>query len=178
MIRLFAAVAVPPAVGEPLLRRAVDMPGVRWRPLEALHVTLAFFGEIPEDVAADLDLELRQADGPTMALELQGVGEFGEGADIHALWAGVAENAALRQLAGRCEAAGRRAGLKLERRHYRPHVTLAYLRRADPAAAAQWIQANNLLKSPPFAVDRFGLYSSWRTREGSAYTLERDYPLG
>jgi hypothetical protein len=28
---------------------------------------------------------------------------------------------------------------------------------------AAWIQANNLLRSPPFRVDRFGLYSSWRT---------------
>jgi 2'-5' RNA ligase len=43
---------------------------------------------------------------------------------------------------------------------------------------AAWIQANNLLHSPPFRVDRFGLYSSWRTSEGSAYRLEAEYPLG
>jgi len=49
---------------------------------------------------------------------------------------------------------------------------------ADPAAVAAWIQANNLLKSPEFRIERFGLYSSWRTSETSAYTLERDYVLG
>jgi 2'-5' RNA ligase len=45
-------------------------------------------------------------------------------------------------------------------------VTLAYLRRADPAEVAAWIQANNLLKSPPIHIDRFGLYSSTRPRRG------------
>jgi len=62
-------------------------------------------------------------------------------------------------------------------RAYRPHVTMAYLRRPDPADVAAWIQANSLLKSPPFAVDRFGLYSTHQTSEGSRYLLEREYRL-
>ena len=50
-------------------------------------------------------------------------------------------------------------------------------RRPDPVAVAEWVQANNLLKSPPFWVDRFGLYSSWQGPEGSVYRLERAYLL-
>ena len=100
-----------------------------------------------------------------------------QGRDIHAVWAGVAENAELRQLAGRCEAAARRAGLAPDRRNYRPHVTLAYLSRPEPAAVAAWIQTHNLLKSPPFSVANFGLYSSRKGSSGPAYHLERDYPL-
>jgi 2'-5' RNA ligase len=42
---------------------------------------------------------------------------------------------------------------------------------------AIWVQSHNLLKSPPFAVDRFGLYSSHRTSEGSRYRLEREYRI-
>ena len=56
-------------------------------------------------------------------------------------------------------------------------MTLAYLRHADPAEVAAWIQANNLLKSPPIRVDRFGLYSSCLGSEGSHYRLEAEYPL-
>jgi 2'-5' RNA ligase len=56
-------------------------------------------------------------------------------------------------------------------------VTLAYLRRPEPAAVAVWIQANNLLASPPFPATAFGLYSSWRGEAGSRYRLERLYPL-
>jgi 2'-5' RNA ligase len=177
VLRLFAAIAVPPDIGEGLIRRQHGLPGARWRPLEALHITLRFFGDVREDAAEDLDLELQGIVGAPLDLSLENVGAFGEGADIHAVWAGVVENAALRTLAARCEAAARRACLKAESRAYRPHVTLAYLSRPEPQDVAAWIQQNNLLRSPSFAVDSFGLYSSRQGHSGSVYTLERTYPL-
>lgn len=177
MIRLFAALALPPDVAQALTRRQKGVEAARWRPPGTLHVTLRFFGDLREDVARDLDGELSALSGGGFAFELSGVGAFGEGRDIHAIWAGVSESPQLARLAKACENAARRAGLKPESRHYRPHVTLAYLRHADPAEVAAWIQANNLLKSPPIAVDRFGLYSSHQTKDGSAYRLEAEYPL-
>lgn len=177
MIRLFAAVPVPFSIGEGLAERQTGVEGAHWRPLEALHITLRFFGDVPEPMAEDLDLELARIAGAPLDLTLSGVGAFGEGERIEAIWAGVEENAALRVLAGRCESAARRAGLKPEGRLYHPHVTLAYLRRPNPAAVAAWIQANNLLKSPSFSAPAFGLYSSWRGRQGSRYEAERIYPL-
>lgn len=177
MIRLFAAIAIPPAIGLALQARQGGVDGARWRPLDALHVTLRFFGEIREDVARDLDAELMGVAGRPFEMMLAGAGSFGEGSEINAVWAGVAENPELRRLAEACEGAARRAGLKPEKRNYRPHVTLAYLRRADPGEVGAWIQSHNLLKSPPIAVDRFGLYSSTLGREGSHYRLEAEYPL-
>ncbi|HRD26817.1 MAG TPA: RNA 2',3'-cyclic phosphodiesterase [Caulobacter sp.] len=177
MIRLFAAIAIPEEIGEPLLRRQQGLPGARWRPLEAFHITLRFFGDVQERVAEDLDLELSHITSAPFAVTLDGVGAFGEGPDIHAVWAGVAENPPLRTLAGRCETAARRARVTPDGRTWRPHLTLAYLRRPDPTDVAVWIQANNLLRSPPFAIDRFGLYSSHQTGEGSRYVLEREYSL-
>src|SRR5437899_1049313 len=119
MIRLFAAIAVPDDIGEALQRRQQGVPGARWRALEALHVTLRFFGDVREDVADDLDAELSVVKGEPFEMMLEGAGAFGEAQDIHALWAGVAENAALRQLHARCEAAARRVGLEPEHRAYR-----------------------------------------------------------
>lgn len=177
MIRLFAALAIPPDIGRALQSRQTGVEGARWRPLEALHVTLRFFGEIRQDVARDLDSELMAVSGRPFEIVLEGAGSFADGDDINAVWAGVAESAELKRLAEACESAARRAGLKPEKRRYRPHVTLAYLRRPDPAEVAAWIQANNLLKSPPIAVDRFGLYSSSLGGEGAHYRLEAEYPL-
>ena len=177
MIRLFAAVAIPTDIGEALQHRQQGLPGARWRSLDALHITLRFFGEVREDMADDLDAALSTLKGAPFELMLEGAGSFGEGEDIHAVWAGVAESPALRQIAARCETAARRAGLKPDHRVYRPHVTLAYLRRPDPARVAAWIQGHNLLKSPPFRVDRFGLYSSTLGTEGSVYRVEREYEL-
>lgn len=178
MIRLFAAISIPPEIGQPLQTRQSGIDGARWRPLEALHVTLRFFGEIRQDIARDLDAELMGVGGRPFEMTLSGAGSFSDGQDVNAVWAGVAESPELRRLAEACEGAARRAGLKPEKRNYRPHVTLAYLRRPDPAEVGAWIQANNLLKSPPIAVDRFGLYSSTLGREGSHYRLEAEYPLG
>lgn len=177
MIRLFAALHIPDDVGRDLQRRQRGLPGAKWRPLEALHVTLRFFGEIPERAAAELDAELgRITEGP-LEIVLEGVGAFSESGYPRSVWAGVAENPALRRLAERCEAAARRAGLEPDRRTYRPHVTLAYLKRADERRVAAWIQNHNLLKSPPIRITWFGLWSSWPSRDASRYELEREYPL-
>lgn len=178
MIRLFAAIAVPPAAAMALAGARHGPREARWRPDEALHVTLRFFGEVNERTADDLDAELGAVASDPFDLRIEGVGCFGEGERIRALWAGVAESPALRQLASRCEAAARRSGLKAETRNYAPHVTLAYLRHSDPSQVAAWIQANNLIKAPAFRVDRFGLYSSWPGEAGSSYVLEREYRLG
>ncbi|HEY0435986.1 MAG TPA: RNA 2',3'-cyclic phosphodiesterase [Phenylobacterium sp.] len=177
MIRLFAALAIPQEIGLALAARQTGIDGARWRPLDALHVTLRFYGELREDVARDLDTELARARGVPFEMSLQGAGAFGEGADLHAVWAGVEASDPLVRLSRSCEAAARRAGLKPDRRHYRPHVTLAYLRRPDPVEVAHWVQANALLKSPPIPIDRFGLYSSHQTKAGSVYRLEAEYLL-
>lgn len=177
MIRLFAALPLSAEIAQALAARQTGIEGARWRPLEALHVTLRFFGELREDVARDLDGELEAIGSDPFEITLEGAGAFGEGPEIRAVWAGVAESEPLRRLAGACEAAARRAGLKPEKRRYRPHVTLAYLRRADPAEVGAWIQANNLLKSPPIQVESFALFSSVLASEGAHYRIEAEYPL-
>jgi RNA 2',3'-cyclic 3'-phosphodiesterase len=177
MIRLFAALSLPEEIGAALTRRQAGVEGARWSAVEALHVTLRFFGDIREDVARDLDAELVALRAAPFEITLAGVGAFGEGPDIHVLWAGVEASEPLSRLAKACESAARRVGLKPDTRVYRPHVTLAYLRHADPAEVAIWIQANNLLKSPPIRVDSFGLYSSFLGSEKAHYRLEAEYPL-
>ena len=177
MIRLFAALPVPFDIAEGLARRQQGLPGARWTPPENLHVTLRFFGEVSEVVAADLDAQLATIAAAGFEVALQGVGAFGDADRVRAVWAGVADSGPLRRLAGKCETAAARCGLKPEARAYRPHVTLAYLKRSIEPRAAAWVQGHNLLHSPPWRVRAFGLYSSWLSSEGCRYELERTYPL-
>lgn len=107
MIRLFAALVPPLEITEALIARQSGLAGAAWRPLEALHITLRFFGEIAETAADDLDAELARVGGAPLTLELAGVGSFADGADIHAVWAGVAE---IRPCANSPAAARRRPG--------------------------------------------------------------------
>ena len=177
MIRLFAALTLPDDIRAGLVRRQTGLDGARWVAPENLHITLRFFGELREDVARDLDGELAQVDVPPFEIVLERAGAFGEGDDVSVVWAGVEESEPLHHLAAACETAARRAGLKPEKRRYKPHVTLAYLKRPDPAAVGAWIQANNLLKSPPIEVASFALYSSVLGSEGAKYRIEAEYPL-
>ena len=179
MIRLFTALSVPDEVAEALARRQTGLPGAGWRSADQLHITLAFYGEIDERRADDLSVELeRAATGGPFEIALSGVGAFGDGHRTHAIWAGVAASERLSVLAGRCRSAAERAGISIERRDYRPHLTLAYLNaQADPARIGAWIADHNLLQSPPIRIDRFGLYSSVLTQGGSRYELEREYVL-
>lgn len=177
MLRLFAAVEIPPDIAEELRPHQDDLPGARWRGAEQLHVTLRFFGDVSEPVADDLDAELSGVAGEPFDLTLAGAGAFGLGHQSRAVWAGVEPSAALKQLAGRCEAAARRSGLAPETRTYKPHVTLAYVRQADPDRIGQWVRKHNLLRTSPFRVTWFGLYSSTLHGDGSTYRLEREYPL-
>lgn len=177
MIRLFAALEVPYDIAEGLTRRQQGLPRARWRPVEVMHITLRFFGEVAEPTAADLDSALAGISVAPFDLYLEGAGAFGEQDHARAVWAGVGESEPLRRLAQKCETAGKRVGLKSEVRAYRPHVTLAYLRGSPPDRIAAWVQGHNLLRSPPWRVTQFHLYSSWSGPDGARYDIERTYLL-
>lgn len=178
-LRLFAAIEPPPEVAARALALQRGVPGASWRPRENLHVTLRFFGETPEHVARDLDAAIEEAVQRTAAFtaQLKGAGSFGR-AEPHTLWLGLAESPALRQLAQDVERAARRIGLKPETRKFVPHLTLAYLHGTDLARVQAFESRFALFESPPWLVDRIGLYSS-RLRKGqpSHYRQEAEYPL-
>lgn len=177
MIRLFVAIPVPHDPALALAGLAEGVPGARWSPAKNLHITLRFVGDVAETLAEDLDSALSSVHAAPFGLGVAGVGSFGDNLGVQAIWAGVEANDALTVLRGRCESAARRAGLKPDTRTWKPHVTLAYLSGSEPARVATWNRDHSLLKLPAFTVDGFGLYSSWKTRNGSAYRLERFYRL-
>jgi 2'-5' RNA ligase len=162
-MRLFAAVLPPEDVTAELasaveeLRRLPGADALRWtgrpgRPHGGAvdwHFTLAFYGEVDEDVVPDLPARLKRAAKRTepFGLAVRGGGQFGQG---RALWAGAeGDLAALRLLADRCEAAARKAGVEMgKHRRYRAHLTLArsrdavdvgpYVDRLDDFAGRAW----------------------------------------
>lgn len=131
-VRLFAAVLPPPEAVEELglvvgeLKRLADADRLRWTAPPGWHFTLAFYGEVEEDVVPELSRRLERAAGRSepFRLAVRGGGRFGRG---RALWAGAEGDVrALRMLADRAEAAGRKAGVPMgEHRRYTPHLTVA-----------------------------------------------------
>ncbi|MFC8512927.1 RNA 2',3'-cyclic phosphodiesterase [Streptomyces sp. NPDC057257] len=136
-MRLFAAVLPPEDVAGELaaevaeLKRLPGAEALRWTGRPGWHFTLAFYGEVDDDVVPVLSARLARTAHRTepFALALRGGGQFGHG---RALWAGAeGELRTLRLLADRAEAAARKAGVEMgEHRRYKPHLTVARSREA------------------------------------------------
>jgi len=178
MIRLFTALEIPPHVADRLELLQSGFKGARWIDRDAFHITLRFIGEVPEDMAGDIDRALSSLRTEPFSVTLDGIGEFG-GKKPHAIWARVAENPQLMQLQARQENALRRIGLQPDRRKYTPHVTLARMRRGvEQADVMRYIERNNLFCAGPFEVRQFVLMSSRLSQGGGPYIVEREYMLG
>ncbi|MEW2545904.1 RNA 2',3'-cyclic phosphodiesterase [Streptomyces sp. NPDC047002] len=134
-MRLFAAVLPPDGAVRDLesalgpLRALPDADLLRWTGPETWHFTLAFLGEVGEELLPELGERLGRAArrGGPFPLRIAGGGHFGG----RALWAGArGDLPALRRLAERVRAAAGRAGAPPAEQHhaYRPHLTLARVR--------------------------------------------------
>lgn len=145
-MRLFAAVEVPDAERE---RLALAIGGLaslplRLTPEEQWHITVAFFGEVPETVVGDLTERLRRAAARTAPLKLQlsRAGTFPNNPErARVLWIGLdGEIGELTRLAERCTAAGRRCGIAMEDRRFSPHLTIGRAR-GGPADVSRAVRA-------------------------------------
>ncbi|WP_374774558.1 RNA 2',3'-cyclic phosphodiesterase [Streptomyces sp. NBC_01310] len=182
-MRLFAAV-LPPAGAVAELARAVD--GVHddrltWTARAGWHFTLAFMGEVRDDVLPELHTRLERAAHrtPPFPLRLHGCGHFGD----RALWVGAAgELPALRMLAERADAAARRAGVPMDQhRRYTPHLTLARSHNAS-TPLRPYLDALAGFEGTPWQVDTLSLVRSNLPVSGvpgeqPRYETVRSWPL-
>lgn len=131
-MRLFVAILFSPQVREVLLGaidslRAQAVSGSFTRP-ENLHLTLAFIGESEDPEAAAKAVDA--AAGPPFFLAVRGFGHFGD-----LWWVGIEKNPALTGLAESLQESLRRHGFHVDKRPFRPHITLA--RRVEPRGDVQ-----------------------------------------
>jgi 2'-5' RNA ligase len=118
----------------PTLRAAY--PGLTWTAPERWHVTLAFLGEVKAGQLHRLRpglTELAQVT-PPFELAVAGAGVFPGERRPRVLWVGLSgEVDVLSELAGGVRRAARRARIELDRKPFRPHLTVARVRRELPA---------------------------------------------
>ena len=112
MIRLFVALALPPAIKDQLADLSGGIPGARWVPPENYHLTLRFIGEVESWQAQDVDDALANIRARPFELSLRGLGTFEKAGRISALWVGVEKTEALAFLQAKVETALQRVGLE------------------------------------------------------------------
>src|SRR2546422_1280543 len=135
--RVFLAIEISPALRESLQRPLDGLASlsesIRVNPVERMHLTLHFLGHLPVPQVEDLSSWLApivETHHP-IRLAAQGVGAFPSVNRAQVLWAGItgAELPRLVALQGELGGGLRQAGVPVEDRRFRPHLTLARVQR-------------------------------------------------
>ena len=176
MRRLFIALGLPNAVRDALTALREDLDGARWTPPDHLHCTLRFLGDTPEERIPYLEAALGGIAAPPLALRLDGLTAFPSPRAPRVLVARLAPDDALADLQRRIEAAVRDLGFAPEDRPFRPHVTLARLKRPGTRAVPAYLRSHDA--GAPFAADAFHLYASTLTPAGAVHERLASFSLG
>ena len=176
-MRLFVALSLPDDLRARLRGLAAGLPGASWVAPESLHLTLRFIGEVDRQDAEDIDAALAGIRCQRFPLTPAGLGQFGDGRRLRAVWIGVERSETLERLQAKVEQAVQRAGQPPEKRKFKPHVTLARFKSHPGGRLEDYFAAHALFRAAPFEVTGFTLYSSYLSHEGAIYTPEAVYPL-
>ena len=166
-MRLFVAVVPPAEAVEDLddfldVRRAAGE--FRWTPAEQLHLTLAFLGDVADRHLDELLERLERAARrrTPVPTRISGGGAFPHVAGAKVLWAGleVDEPGAteLRRMAEGARAAAARTGIAVDGQRFRPHLTVARLRR--PTEVTPWVRLLDSYAGPPWTAQTLTLVQS------------------
>ncbi|MFD9234341.1 RNA 2',3'-cyclic phosphodiesterase [[Kitasatospora] papulosa] len=185
--RLFVAVLPPGPAADELagavapLHRLPGAMDLRWTAREGWHYTLAFLGDVDEELLPALYTRLERAAHRTepFPLRIRGGGRF----DGRVLWAGAEGGlGTLRLLAERAAAAARKSGILMEEhQRHTPHLTLA--RSRAQADLAPYTAALEGFDGTPWEVGEIGLVRSDLPVDGvpgeqPRYRVVRAWPLG
>ncbi|RBQ15536.1 RNA 2',3'-cyclic phosphodiesterase [Spongiactinospora rosea] len=135
-MRLFAALLPPPEALDELAGALAphrdDWPELRWLARDNWHLTLSFFGEVPDRALPDLSVRLARAASrhPPVTLSFTGAGAFPSARRGRVLWYGLSGPVArLTKLAASLAAGARRAGAtQVDEKPFRPHLSVARAR--------------------------------------------------
>lgn len=146
---------------------------LRWVPVENLHITLKFFGDIPAALVPAIEREVARVvtPEPVVPLDIVGVGAFPNLQRARVLWAGLREDTArIASLQRRIEDAMETLGFPREERPYVAHLTLARARGGETVDVRE--VASQLAYAPigRTTVREIILYQSVLGPDGARYT--------
>lgn len=172
-MRLFTAIALPPELRRHLHALIDDIDGFSPAPEAQLHLTLVFLGEVNPRDLAPTEEALSQINFARLELSAHGLFDSGRGAVGLQVAAGDGLVALQR---AQLKALDEIPGLRLERRRYRPHITLGRYRRGTVPNLEQ-LTAELQRQRYSWTSERFGLYSSELHPDGARHRLEAEFSV-
>jgi len=171
--RLFVAIDLPDSTRQLLAGLDPHIRGVRWSDPAQMHLTLAFFGDVSDDIELALSEKLSAIEFGAFFLSIVGIGTFPPKGPPKIIWIGLGKtHPHLFQIYKRVQEAALAAGLEPELRPWHPHITIARCRDVAPQSIRNFLKANADFDAGMIRVHDFHLYSSKLTPAGPIHTRE------
>ena len=171
--RLFVAIDLPELTRQLLGGLDPHIRGVRWVDSAQMHLTLGFFGDVPDGIDLALRERLTAIEFGAFFLSIVGVGKFSAKGAPTILWIGVGKaHPHLFQIHKRVQESAMAVGIEPELRAWHPHITIARCRDVSAQALRKFLQSSAKFDAGMIRVDAFHLYSSKLTPAGPIHTRE------
>lgn len=174
-LRLFVAID-PPETVRNRLQQVQRAGGVRWVPVEQLHLTLLFLGNVPADRLEPLSRELAAIREREFTLTLGELGCFPAMRAPRVLWIGLERQPLLDSLAAAVRQTADVCDLPLEEKPFTPHITLGRVKEPAHFQLRPWLQ-HAAPQHLSFHVREFALIRSLMTPQGAVHRQLQAFPL-
>ena len=184
--RVFCAVELPDDVRELLrdhiarLREAVPAVAASWSRVENVHLTLKFFGNVEVDRIAAISVAASRTveEFSTFSIAVGGTGVFPRASRPQVLWIGIRDptgqlSAVQKKFEDECEA----ADFEKESRAFRPHLTIARIRRPEGSRHLADAHLKMEFKPVEIKLNEVIIFRSELSPKGSRYTPLSLHPI-
>ena len=154
---------------------------LRWVRPEGIHLTLKFFGDLPENAVVNISAVVGRAAAAVGSFELAicGMGVFPDPHRPRVVWMGMTGDVArLVTFQQRLERALGEIGFPPEERPFRPHLTLGRIKSPQGLTGlAEALETGRAVTAGRFTASGLGLFQSDLTPRGAVYTRLAVYPF-
>lgn len=184
--RIFCAVELPPDVRlrlqEHVRKVRTEIPDVAasWTCVENIHLTLKFFGNVNVDRISKISTAASHAAREFSAFEISvgSTGVFPKPSRAQVLWIGVNDpSGKLLALQKGLEKEFASVGFQKDDRAFRPHLTIARIRRPEGARQLADAHLKTEFKSQDIKVSELIVFRSELSSTGSKYTAISKHEL-
>jgi 2'-5' RNA ligase len=181
LLRAFIAVEIPLGLREAVCQATASLQkgigsAVRWVPMENMHLTMKFLGDVsPANVEMLSQMLRAEADlFQCFDLRLSGLGSYPNPKRPRVLYIGIQAPATLESLQRGIDSASHRLGYESEERGFSPHLTIGRVKQNVTATEQQTIrralEETRIDSLGTARVDSVHLYKSDLKPTGSVYT--------
>jgi 2'-5' RNA ligase len=177
--RLFCAFELPESVRSRIdqhgrkVREAVPEAAASWSRAENIHLTVKFFGNVDQAKVPVITAAAARVvkEFSSIQIEIGTAGVFPRPSCPQVLWIGVSDpSGALLSLQQRLEDEFARKGFAKENRAFRPHLTIARIRKPQNADRLAQTHLGREFSNLPVTLNELVLFRSELSSKGSKYT--------